>query len=64
MEDHSASYAKYPRFIHDYIRGLEESKVTRLDLTPRDGWQTQLVSDLNEVADSRKIIPPPWHMAQ
>jgi hypothetical protein len=56
MEDHSAEYAKYPRFIHDYIRALEESKVTREDLVARDGWQSQLVSDLNGVADSRKII--------
>lgn len=56
MEDHSASYAKYPRFIHDYIRALEEAKVTRSDLIPRDGWQTELVGDLQAVADSRKII--------
>lgn len=55
MEEHSTEYAKYPRFIHDYVRALEESKVTRENLIPRDGWQTQLAEDLRGSPDSRKI---------
>jgi len=56
MEEHAAVYAKYPRFIHDYIRALEEAKVTREDLIPRDGWQQALSDDLQLEADNRKII--------
>lgn len=56
MEAHTAQCAKYPRFIHDYIRALEESKVTREDLIPRDGWQQQLARDLEQEPDNRKII--------
>lgn len=56
MEEHSAEYAKYPRFIHDYIRAVEESKVTRENLQVRDGWQQQLHELLSGTADSRKVI--------
>jgi len=56
MEEHSDAYAKYPRFIHDYIRATEESKVTREELIPRNGWQSRLAEDLEAAPDSRKII--------
>lgn len=59
MEEHSAVYAKYPRFIHDYIRAQEEAKVTREDLVPRDGWQTELFNELQGIPDSRKVI---WYV--
>jgi len=56
MEEHSEVYAKYPRFIHDYIRAIEESKVTRTPLIPKDGWQSQLAEDLRSIPDARKVI--------
>jgi len=56
MESNSEAYAKFPRFVHDYIRALEESKVTRDVLVPRDGWQRQLYDDLQKEPDNRKII--------
>ena len=56
MEEHSEVYAKYPRFIHDYVRAVEESKVTREDLVPRDGWQQELVEELAGEPDPRKIV--------
>lgn len=56
MEEHAACYAKYPRFIHDYIRALEESKVTRQELVPQDGWQQRLFEDLQAEPDPRKVI--------
>lgn len=56
MEEHSMAYAKYPRFIHDYVRALEEKKVERELLTPRDGWQRRLFDDLSSAPDTRKII--------
>lgn len=59
MEEHSDVYAKYPRFIHDYIRAIEESKVTREKLNTRDGWQRTLEEELRQVADNRKII---WYV--
>lgn len=55
METHSEIYAKYPRFVHDYIRAIKESKVDVGELVPRD-WQINLKSELNEVPDNRKII--------
>jgi hypothetical protein len=59
MEEHSKEYAKYPRFIHDYIRALEESKVTRENLIPRDGWQHELHELLSQTPDARKVI---WYV--
>jgi len=56
MEECSQVCAKYPRFIHDYIRGLEEAKVVRENLVARDGWQSELVVSLQARPDSRKII--------
>lgn len=56
MEEHSMEYAKYPRFIHDYTRAMEESKVIRPEFIPRDGWQQQLVAELSESPDARKVI--------
>lgn len=56
MEECSKEYAKYPRFIHDYIRALEESGVVREKLIPRNGWQSRLFDDLSGVPDSRKVI--------
>lgn len=56
MEGHSETYAKYPRFIHDYIRAIEEAKVTREEIVPRDGWQRTLFTDLEATPDPRKII--------
>lgn len=56
MEEHSVAYAKYPRFIHDYIRAVEESRVSKEILIPRDGWQQELMDTLNGPVDSRSII--------
>lgn len=56
MEDHTAVYAKYPRFIHAYIRAVEESRVGKEELIPRDGWQQELMDTLNGPAHSRSII--------
>lgn len=56
MEEHSMEYAKYPRFIHDYTRAIEESKVIRAEFIARDGWQSELISELSKEADSRKVI--------
>ena len=56
MDEHAAAYAKYPRFIHDYIRALEESKVTRPEFNARSGWQQRLVEDLATEPDTRKVI--------
>lgn len=56
MEDHADTVAKYPRFVHDYMRAVKESEVTIEALVPREGWQTQLVADLGETPDCRKII--------
>lgn len=56
MDDHAEEYAKFPRFIHDYVRALEESKVTRPEFIPRDGWQRRLTEDLQEQPDTRKVI--------
>lgn len=56
MEEHSETYAKYPRFIHDYTRAIEESKVLRAAFIARDGWQSTLCSDLSSIPDPRKII--------
>lgn len=56
MEDHSSEYAKFPRFIHDYIRAVEEKSVVRENLITRDGWQTELHELLHGEADPRKVI--------
>ena len=55
MEEHSKAYAMYPRFIHSYIRGYEESLVVKQNFVPRDGWQSELVAKLSEVPDDRTI---------
>lgn len=56
MEKHSEIYAKYPRFVHDYVRAIKESKVNIEELVPREGWQIILKTELNGPADNRKII--------
>lgn len=56
MEIHSEAFAKYPRFVHSYIRAIEESRVLREDLIPRNGWQTVLFDNLSQAPDSRSII--------
>lgn len=56
MEEHDLAYAKYPRFIHDYKRALEASKVEINEYQPRDGWQSDLVSYLSGPVDNRKIL--------
>lgn len=56
MEKHSEIYAKYPRFVHDYIRAIKESKVNLSELNPRVGWQTVLKEELDTEPDARKII--------
>lgn len=56
MEEHTETYAKYPRFVHAYIRAIEESRVIREQFTPRDGWQTELARQLGEIAHHRSII--------
>lgn len=55
MEEHTDCYAKYPRFVHSYIRAVEEAKVIRENFVARDGWQSELVQTLSEVADNRTI---------
>jgi len=56
MEKHSEIYAKYPRFVHDYIRAIKESKVTSEVLVPRNNWQLILFEYLKQDADARKVI--------
>lgn len=55
MEEHTEVYAKYPRFIHDYIRAIEGSKTSRVEFIARDGWQRDLKEQLGGEPDSRKI---------
>jgi len=55
MEEHSKSYAMYPRFVHAYIRALEESRVQREEFIPRDGWQSELHELLETIPSSRTI---------
>lgn len=55
FEECSDTVAKYPRFVHDYTRLLEASKVVSEELIPRDGWQTRLVEILSGDADPRKV---------
>jgi len=56
FEECSDTVAKYPRFVHDYIRLLEASKVVIDDLIPRSGWQTDLSNILSEDAHSRRVL--------
>jgi hypothetical protein len=56
MEKHSEIYAKYPRFVHDYVRAIKESKVDVGELNPRVGWQTRLKEELTNEPDQRKVI--------
>lgn len=56
MEDHSLIYAKYPRFVHDYVRMIKESEVILEDFIPRVGWQENLINELRTEPDTRKII--------
>lgn len=56
MEKHSEIYAKYPRFVHDYIRAIKEAKVDVGELIPRVGWQTRLKEELSNEPDLRKVI--------
>jgi len=56
VENYSAVYAKYPRFCHDYIRMINESKVEIENLVPYNGWQQTLFENLQQEPDSRKII--------
>jgi hypothetical protein len=55
-EECSDTVAKYPRFVHDYIRLLEASKVVIEELIPREGWQTCLKEYLAGDVDTRKVI--------
>lgn len=53
--DHSAVYAKYPNFVHNYI----EEKLTKKREIPRHElreWQQVLWNDLERQVDVRKII--------
>lgn len=56
MESNTEAYAKYPRFVHSYIRAIEESRVEREILIPRDGWQTILFDNLSQTPNNRSII--------
>lgn len=56
MEEHTKAYALYPRFVHSYIRAVEESRVRTDILEPRDGWQKTLFDNLNQTPDNRSII--------
>lgn len=56
MEEHTKACAMYPRFIHSYIRAVEESRVQKDNLVPRDGWQRQLFEDLSQAPNNRSII--------
>jgi len=55
MEEHTKVCAMYPRFVHSYIRAYEESLVLKENFIPRDGWQSDLVTKLSEIPDSRSI---------
>lgn len=59
MEMCTAAVAKYPRFVHDYIRMIEESKVQFEKLVPRDGWQSELFEELLTPANPRQVI---WYI--
>lgn len=59
MDECTGQCARYPRFIHDYTRALEEDKVNREELNPRDGWQRELVDYLRGVPDPRKVV---WYV--
>ena len=53
--EHSAVYAKYPNFVHNYI----ETKLTKKREIPRHElrqWQQVLYNDLERQVDPRKII--------
>lgn len=53
--EHSAVYAKYPNFVHNYI----EAKLTKKRDIPRHelrDWQQTLYGDLERQVDARKII--------
>jgi len=56
MEEHTDTFAKYPRFVHSYIRALEESRVEREEFIPRDGWQQQLMDTLSGPVSQRSVI--------
>lgn len=53
--NHSAIYAKYPRFVHSYL----EAKLTKDKVLVRHelrNWQSVLFADLERQVDDRKII--------
>lgn len=56
IEEHTQAYAKYPRFVHEYIRLVEASKMVSENLVPRDNWQIILSEYLKQDADPRKVI--------
>lgn len=55
IEEHSAVFAKYPRFVDEYFKLQLEKKVTRTDFIPRSGWQELLDDDLRAEAHPRTI---------
>jgi len=56
MDEHTKACAMYPRFVHSYIRLVEEARVASENLIPRDGWQRALMDTLNGEADRRSVI--------
>lgn len=56
IEEHSEVFAKYPRFVDEYIKLQLEKAVTRTQFVPRPGWQQLLDDDLKGEAHPRTII--------
>lgn len=56
MEEHTQACAKYSKFVHDYIRLINESKMELEELIPRDNWQLVLKTYLENEPDTRKIV--------
>lgn len=55
-EEHSEVYAKYPRFVEEYLR--DHTPQPELASYPLNGWQSVLNEYLNQEPDDRKI----WFM--
>lgn len=55
FEEFADVYAKYPRFCDRLRKAAFERNVNPAPLTPRAGWQSELVEYLTAPADQRKI---------
>jgi Putative viral replication protein len=55
MSFHTAVYAKYPRFVREYLE-LKLTKKEEIDLYPLKDWQALVYDDIERSVDKRKII--------